>query len=74
MNEDKYRLLAFLSCLVTILLLSKIGGTGADLAIMTGVIALAGALLNTNSSKKVEIDNKPNNPVPTTNEDEQNRA
>lgn len=72
MREDWYRLIAFLACLVTILLLSKIGGTGADLAIMTGVIALAGALLNTNSSRKVEVENTQNNPVPTTTEEADN--
>lgn len=65
MNHDNHKLLAFLACLVTILLLSKIGGTGADLAIMTGVIALAGALLSTGRTDKVEIDNTKANPVQT---------
>jgi uncharacterized YccA/Bax inhibitor family protein len=37
-------LIAFVSTLVAIVLLSKIGGSGADLAIMTGLIGVLGML------------------------------
>jgi hypothetical protein len=37
-------LIAFVANLVAIVLLSKIGGTGGDLAVMTGLIGVAGML------------------------------
>ncbi len=37
-------LIAFIAVLVTILLLSKIGGSGADLAIMTALVGILGML------------------------------
>lgn len=37
-------LAAFVSTLVAVVLLSKIGGSGADLAIMTGLIGVLGML------------------------------
>lgn len=37
-------LIAFVSTLVSVVLLSKIGGSGADLAIMTGLIGVLGML------------------------------
>jgi hypothetical protein len=37
-------LIGFLATLVTVILLSKIGGTGGDLAIMTGLIGVLGML------------------------------
>lgn len=37
-------LIAFVSTLATIVMLSKIGGGGADLAIMTGLIGILGML------------------------------
>lgn len=37
-------LAAFVATLVAVVLLSKIGGTGADLAIMTGLIGVLGML------------------------------
>jgi hypothetical protein len=43
-NEDTKQLVQFLSTLVALVLLSKIGGTGADLAIMTGLIGILGML------------------------------
>lgn len=37
-------LIGFISTLIAVVLLSKIGGTGADLAIMTGLIGVLGML------------------------------
>lgn len=37
-------LIAFVATLVSVVLLSKIGGSGADLAIMTGLIGVLGML------------------------------
>lgn len=45
-TPEFYNLVAFLATLLTIGLLSKIGGTGADLAIMTALVAVAGSLVN----------------------------
>lgn len=45
-TPEFYNLLAFLATLLTIGLLSKIGGTGVDLAIMTALVAVAGSLVN----------------------------
>lgn len=64
MMDDRYRLAGFIACLLTILILAGIGGSAADLAIMTGVIALAGALLNVGGNRKVEIDQPKSEPVP----------
>lgn len=44
-TEDRI-LLAFVATLITIVLLSKMGGNGADLAIMTALVAVLGALAN----------------------------
>jgi hypothetical protein len=38
-------LVMFLGTLASIVLLSKIGGTGADLAIMTGLVGILGMLV-----------------------------
>lgn len=66
-------LAAFIATLTAVVLLSKIGGTGADLAIMTGLIGVLGMLApglvpsrgNERSLPKVEVSNTPDNPVPT---------
>lgn len=64
-------LVAFISTLVAVVLLSKIGGSGADLAIMTGLIGVLGMLApglvpsRGNERQKVEVTNTPENPVPT---------
>jgi hypothetical protein len=69
--DDNRELIAFLATLAAIVLLSKIGGTGADLAIMTGLVGVLGGLAaRGRSSKKVEIDQPKDKPVPTTSEDE----
>ena len=63
-------LAAFISTLASIVLLSKIGGTGADLAIMTGLIGVAGMLApglvpsRGNERNRVEIDQPADKPVP----------
>jgi hypothetical protein len=43
-SEDVRQLVQFMGTLVAIVLLSKIGGTGADLAIMTGLVGILGML------------------------------
>ena len=63
-------LIAFIATLVAVVLLSKIGGSGADLAIMTGLIGVLGMLApglvpsRGNETKKVQIDQPQDKPVP----------
>jgi len=75
MNRDRCHftgLIAFLSVLVAIVLLSKIGGNGADLAIMTALVSVLGMLApglvpsrgNERTPQKVEVANAADNPVP----------
>lgn len=40
--DDNRELIAFLGVLVAIVLLSTVGGTGADLAVMTGLVGVLG--------------------------------
>lgn len=44
MNDDTRQLIQFIGVLVAICFLSKVGGTGADLAIMTGLVGVLGML------------------------------
>jgi len=47
MSSSTHRLtglIAFIATLIAVVLLSKIGGSGADLAIMTGLIGVLGML------------------------------
>lgn len=44
MTQQTIGLAAFVATLLSIVLLSKIGGTGADLAIMTGLVGVLGML------------------------------
>ncbi len=44
MTDSDRNLIAFALTLFTIGILSKVGGNGADLAIMTALVAVAGAL------------------------------
>ncbi len=44
MKQSTTGLAAFVATLVAVVLLSKIGGSGADLAIMTGLIGVLGML------------------------------
>jgi hypothetical protein len=70
MKKSVEGLIAFISTLVAVVLLSKIGGSGADLAIMTGLIGVLGMLApglvpsRGRESNKVEIDQPKDNPVP----------
>ena len=75
MSKDRCHLTgltAFISTLIAVVLLSKIGGSGADLAIMTGLIGVLGMLApglvpsrgNERAPQKVEVANQPDNPVP----------
>ena len=63
-------LIAFIATLITIILLSKIGGSGADLAIMTALAGILGMLApglvpsRGNETKKVQIDQPQDKPVP----------
>lgn len=52
MDEETRDLVAFLATLVAIVLLSKIGGTGSDLAIMTGLIGVLGMIAGRNRTKR----------------------
>lgn len=44
LTKQDRALLAFVATLTTVILLSKIGGTGGDLAIMTGLVGVLGML------------------------------
>lgn len=44
MTDDTRQLVQFLGVLIAICFLSKVGGTGADLAIMTGLVGVLGML------------------------------
>lgn len=64
-------LIAFISTLIAVVLLSKIGGSGADLAIMTGLIGVLGMLApglvpsrGNEPNRKVEIDQPSDKPIP----------
>lgn len=43
-TDRRTGLIAFVATLIAVVLLSKIGGSGADLAIMTGLIGVLGML------------------------------
>ncbi|WP_066770133.1 hypothetical protein [Sphingobium sp. CCH11-B1] len=62
-------LVAFISTLIAVVLLSKIGGSGADLAIMTGLIGVLGMLApglvpSRGNDRRVTIDQPADSPVP----------
>ena len=44
MTDDTRQMVQFIAVLVAICFLSKVGGTGADLAIMTGLVGVLGML------------------------------
>ena len=52
MDEETRDLIAFLATLVSIVLLSKIGGTGSDLAIMTGLVGVLGMLAGRKAARR----------------------
>lgn len=70
MKQPITGLAAFIATLVAVVLLSKIGGSGADLAIMTGLIGVLGMLApglvpsRGDDRRKVQIDQPAGEPVP----------
>lgn len=71
-SEDTRDLIAYLATLAAIVLLSKIGGTGADLAIMTGLVGVLGMLVGrkgiSKASGEEEATGKADDPVHVTEE------
>lgn len=65
MNDKYVDLTAYIATLVAIVLLSKIGGTGADLAVMTGLVGVLGVLAGQKlaAGKKDAASGKPGDPV-----------
>ncbi len=71
MTEDTKSLIAFMATLGSICFLSKVGGTGSDLAIMTGLIGILGMLAQgfrkgekkTEGTQDVTIVNPPDDPA-----------
>ena len=64
MTDDTRQLVQFLGVLVAICFLSKVGGTGADLAIMTGLVGVLGMLARPARTTQVgpneQVEVKPN--------------
>ena len=64
LTKQDRALLAFVSTLIAVILLSKIGGTGGDLAIMTGLVGVLGMLAQRMGEEpKREATGKPGDPV-----------
>lgn len=61
-------LVMFMGTLVAIVLLSKIGGTGSDLAIMTGLIGVLGMIVGQKRATQ-SPSGKPNDPISVTAEE-----
>lgn len=64
-------LIAFIATLIAVVLLSKIGGSGADLAIMTGLIGVLGMLApglvpSRGNERATTPTGKPDDPVSVT--------
>jgi hypothetical protein len=59
MSEEARTLIAFIATLAAVCFLSKVGGTGADLAIMTGLIGILGMLAQSfrKGEKKTDVTN-----------------
>lgn len=63
-QERHIGLVAFIATLAAIVLLSKLGGTGADLAIMTGLVGVLGMLApGLVPSRGNEREKKPGDPA-----------
>jgi hypothetical protein len=64
--EDNRELIAFLGVLVAIVLLSTVGGTGADLAVMTGLVGVLGGFTagKRSAARKVQINQPADKPIP----------
>lgn len=63
MTDRTIELVAYIATLTAIVLLSKIGGTGSDLAVMTGLVGILGILAGRSGAKKDAATGKPNDPV-----------
>lgn len=61
--SDTHNLIAFLAVVGAIVALALIGGTGSDLAIMTGLIGVLGTFRPRERPKSVEPAGTPNDPV-----------
>jgi hypothetical protein len=62
LSPENRDLLMFMGTLVAIVLLSKIGGTGSDLAIMTGLIGVLGMIVGQKRATQAPS-GKPGDPV-----------
>lgn len=51
MTDDNRQMIQFVAVLVAICFLSKVGGTGSDLAIMTGLVGVLGMLARPSRSQ-----------------------
>lgn len=56
MTDDTRQMVQFIAVLVAICFLSKVGGTGADLAIMTGLVGVLGMLARPARGTAVKAD------------------
>lgn len=68
LNTEVRDLSMFMGTLIAIVLLSKIGGTGADLAIMTGLIGVLGMIVGQKRATQ-SPSGKPNDPISVTAEE-----
>lgn len=59
MSDDTRQLVQFLGVVVAICFLSTVGGTGADLAIMTGLVGVLGMLARPSREKAAKADSPP---------------
>ena len=64
LTSETRDLTMFMGTLVAIVLLSKIGGTGADLAIMTGLIGVLGMIVGQKRSAQSQASTLPEDPKP----------
>lgn len=64
LNQETSGLVMFVGTLVSIVLLSKIGGSGSDLAIMTGLIGVLGMIVGQKRSTSTPA-GTPTDPVNT---------
>jgi len=75
MNRDSRNFWCFMGTLVAIVALSKIGGgSGTDLAIMTGLVSVLGMLARPSQPDQptdVTVTNPPDDPVPVATTDDQ---
>lgn len=63
-NQETSNLVMFVGTLISIVLLSKIGGSGSDLAIMTGLIGVLGMIVGQKRSSSTPA-GTPGDPINT---------